>query len=59
MSAIIGFLIKKVLPTIRQAIDAEDAVERDLHDEHHEVLAMQHRTEENAKLQGEECERLL
>lgn len=56
---IFAYAAIRSLPTLRKRIEQEQALETDLHDEHHQLILMQRHTDESAILQDEECARLL
>lgn len=56
---ILVYLVMRSLPALRHAIEQEQALETDLHDEHHQLILKQRTTEESTRMQDEECGRLL
>lgn len=56
---ILAYAVMRSLPMLRKRIEQEEALETDLHDEHHQLILMQRHTDESARMQDEECARLL
>lgn len=55
---LLGYLFKRSVPAIKAAVEAEIDREKDLHAEHHQLLAMQHHLDESTVRQEDECARL-